>query len=238
MRSPAGTGGGALNAAGRPHFFPNIGHAGTPANQGAGVPNDARRAAGRTDRRAPSMKEIAMSDCRETAAAEAVRAWLFLKRNPDYIVERENAGGEPAPEESAPFPIRSQTEADGKATSWGLLAWEDPFDEAGPASPFWADVPMLEAAPEPGAPALTDLLAAPGLRLSGLRLGDGALILKAERGEAAVQMRIADGKAFDPAGGIALRLPVTLDLHRHLRRAADLWSVTEVDTEKDALAAA
>ena len=46
------------------------------------------------------------------------------------------------------------------------------------------------------------------------------------------------GKAFDSAGGIALRLPVALDLCRHLRRAADLWSVDGVDTEKDALAAA
>ena len=179
-----------------------------------------------------------MSECRETAAADAVRAWSFLKRNPDYIADRENAGGAPAPDEPAPFPIRARTEADGKAASWGLLAWEDPFDEAGPASPFWADAPMLEAVPEPGAPALTELLAAPGLRLSGLRLEDGLLILKAERGEAAVQMRIADGKAFDPAGGIALRLPVALDLGRHLRRAADLWSVDGVDTEKDALFAA
>ena len=179
-----------------------------------------------------------MSDTCKTAAAEAVRAWSFVKRNPDYIADRENAGGEPAPEEPAPFPIRARTEADGKAAAWGLLAWEDPFDEAGPASPFWADAPMLEAAPEPGAPALTDLLAAPGLRLSGLRLEDGALIVKAERGKAAVQMRIADGAGFDPAGGIALCLPVTLDLRRHLRRAADLWSVADVDTEKDALAAA
>lgn len=179
-----------------------------------------------------------MSDCREKAAAEAVRAWLFLKRNPDYIADRENAGGVPAPDEAAPFPIRARTEVDRGAAGWGLLAWEDPFDEAGPASPFWADAPMLEAAPEPGAPALTELLKAPGLRLSGLRLEDGALIVKAERGGAAVQMRVADGAEFDPAGGIVLRLPVELDLHRHLRRAADLWSVAAVETEKDALAAA
>ena len=101
---------------------------------------------------------------------------------------------------------------------------------------------MLEAAPEPAAPepaapALTDLLEARGLRLAGLRLEDGSLILKAERGEAAVQMRIADGAAFDPAGGIALGLPVTLDLRQHLRRIADLWSVAGVDIEKAAAAA-
>ena len=168
---------------------------------------------------------------------EPGRAWLFLKRNPAYIEDRESAGAVSAPREPAPFPIRSRTEADGKAASWGLLAWEDPFDEAGPVSPFWADAPMLEAAPEPSAPALTDLLEAPGLRLSGLRLEDGALILKAERGDAAVQMRIADGQAFDPAGGIALLLPLTLDLRQHLSRVADLWSVAGVDIEKAAAAA-
>ena len=168
---------------------------------------------------------------------EPGRAWLFLKRNPAYIEDRENAGAVSAPREPAPFPIRARTEADGKAASWGLLAWEDPFDEAGPVSPFWADAPMLEAAPEPSAPPLTDLLEAPGLRLSGLRLEDGALILKAERGDAAVQMRIADGAGFDPAGGIALRLPLTLDLRQHLSRVADLWSVAGVDIEKAAAAA-
>ena len=178
---------------------------------------------------------------------EPGRAWLFLKRNPAYIEERESAGAVSAPREAAPFPIRARTEADGKAASWGLLAWEDPFDEAGPVSPFWADAPMLEAAPEPSAPPLTDLLEATGLRLSGLRLSglrlsglrleDGALILKAERGDAAVQMRIAEGAGFDPAGGIALRLPLTLDLRQHLSRVADLWSVAGVDIEKAAAAA-
>ena len=168
---------------------------------------------------------------------EPGRAWLFLKRNPAYIEDRERAGAVSAPREPAPFPIRSRTEADVKAASWGLLAWEDPFDEAGPVSPFWADAPMLEAAPEPAAPPLTDLLEAPGLRLWGLRLEDGALILKAERGDAAVQMRIADGQAFDPAGGIVLRLPLTLDLRQHLSRVADLWSVAGVDIEKAAAAA-
>ncbi len=176
-----------------------------------------------------------MSD--DKKISEPGRAWLFLKRNPAYIEGWENAGAVSAPREPAPFPIRARTEADVKAASWGLLAWEDPFDEAGPVSPFWADAPMLEAAPEPSAPPLTDLLEAPGLRLSGLRLEDGALILKAERGDAAVQMRIADGQAFDPAGGIALRLPLTLDLRQHLSRVADLWSVAGVDIEKAAAAA-
>ena len=176
-----------------------------------------------------------MSDDKKTP--EPGRAWLFLKRNPAYIEDRESEGAASAPREPAAFPIRARTEADGKAASWGLLAWEDPFDEAGPVSPFWADAPMLEAAPEPSAPALTDLLEAPGLRLSGLRLEDGALILKAERGDAAVQMRIADGAGFDPAGGIALRLPLTLDLRQHLSRVADLWSVAGVDIEKAAAAA-
>ena len=53
----------------------------------------------------------------------------------------------------------------------------------------------------------------------------------------AVQMRIADGAGFNSAAGVALRLPLTLDLWQQLRRIADLWSVARVDIEKAAAAA-
>ena len=49
-------------------------------------------------------------------------------------------------------------------------------------------------------------------------------------------MRIADGADFDPAGGVALLLPMTLDLQQNLRRIADMWSVARVDIEKGAAA--
>ncbi len=164
---------------------------------------------------------------------EAARAWKYLRRNPAYIEARGTAA-ELAPEEPAPFPLRAQTAADREAAAWGLLAWEDPDDETGPASPFWADAPMLEAAPSPQAPALAELLSAPGVRLSGLRLEDGTAIVKVEDGEATVQIRIADGAGFDPAGGIDIRLPTVLDLRMRLHRAAELWPVGVVETKKDA----
>ena len=163
---------------------------------------------------------------------EASRAWEYLRRNPAYIEARRTAA-QPAPEEPAPFPLRVQTATDREAAAWGLLAWEDPDDEAGPASPFWADAPMLEAVPSPQAPALAEMLTEPEVRLSGLRLEDGAAVLKVEHGEGSVQIRIADGAAFDPSGGIALRLPLALDLQVRLRRAAELWPIAGAEIKKE-----
>ena len=164
---------------------------------------------------------------------DAARAWKFLRRNPAYIEARRRTA-EPAPGESAPFPLRAQTAADREAAAWGLLAWEDPRDEAGPASPFWSDAPMLEAVPSPKAPVLAELLREPGVRLSGLRLEDGAAIVKVEDGEGSVQIRIADGAGFDPAGGIDLRLSTVLDLRMRLCRAAELWPIGGAEIKKDA----
>ena len=163
---------------------------------------------------------------------EAAKCWKYLRRNPDYIEARLNTA-KPPPEEPAPFPLRVQTAADREAAAWGLLAWEDPHDETGPASPFWTDAPMLEAMPSPQAPALAELLSEPEVRLSGLRLEGGAVVLKLERGEGSVQIRIADGAGFDPAGGIDLRLPTALDLQVRLRRAAELWPIAHAETKKD-----
>ncbi len=151
-----------------------------------------------------------------------IRAWQFLRHNPAYI-EAWRKTETAAPVEPAPFLLRKQTEADGAAAEWGLLAWEDPLADDGPASPFWAEAEMLEAFPAPDAPLLSELLAAPDCRLRGLRLQSGAVILKIEEGKRAVQLRIVNGDAFDPAGGIALRIPAGLDLRLRLRRAADLW---------------
>ena len=80
---------------------------------------------------------------------------------------------------------------------------------------------MLEASPSLQAPALTELLSVPRIGLSALRLGDGAAIVKVEDGEGSVQIQIADGAGFDPAGGIDLRLPTVLDLRVRLRRTAE-----------------
>ena len=71
-----------------------------------------------------------------------VRAWRFLKSNPAYIAAWEKSAA-PAPAERAPFPLRTQTESDRDAATWGLLAWEDPHTEGGPASPFWVDTCLI-----------------------------------------------------------------------------------------------
>ena len=159
-----------------------------------------------------------------------VRAWQFLRRNPAYVEAWRNWEAA-APEEAAPFSLRVQSEADRGAAVWGLLACENPLADDGPASPFWAEAQMLEALAAPEAPALSMLLKAPDSRLSGLRLESGAVIVKVEQGERALQMRIADGDAFDPDGGIALRLPVGLDLKVRLRREADLWPIGSMATK-------
>lgn len=160
------------------------------------------------------------------------RSWKYLRRNPAYI-EAWRTTAQPAREEPAPFPLRARTAADREAAAWGVLAWENPDDETGPASPFWADAPMLAAVPSPEAPALAAVLKEPEVRLSGLRLEGGAAILKVERGEGSVQIRVEDGAGFDPAGGIALRLPMGLDLQVRLRRTAELWPIAGAETKKE-----
>ena len=79
--------------------------------------------------------------------------------------------------------------------------------------------------PAPESPALSELLESSEARLSGLRIAGGAVILKVEQGDRALQIRIADGDAFDPEGGVDVRMPTVLDLQVRLRRAADLWPI-------------
>lgn len=166
---------------------------------------------------------------------EGARAWRILRRNPRYIEAWRKAAPAPAPAETAPFPIRGQTAADLEAAAWGLLAWEGPLTEGGPASPFWAEAPMVEgkAAP-PGEPALVEALRAPEAQLSGLRSDGGALILKAEQGDAAVQVRIPDGEAFDPSGGLAFQLTFGLGLTARLTRIGELWAIAAAQPKKAA----
>ena len=139
---------------------------------------------------------------------EGGRAWQFLMRNPDYIVDWWIwAAGTPPPQ-GDPFPIRRQTrEEEAAAAKWGILAWEDPLAGDGALSPFWQAAPTLEAVPVPGNPIFAELLETPGARLSGVRMSDGATVLKAEEGNASVQLRIADRDSFDFTCGVALVTP-------------------------------
>lgn len=133
------------------------------------------------------------------------RAWAFLRRNPAYRAECRRAFVGPELE-AAPFPVRVQSKADGQARAWGLLAWEDPDAENGPASPFWAEAPMLRAGWAPDSPPLRGFLAGPRTRVEGLRLPDGTMILKIEKGGAAVQVRIPAGTGAAVGARLEIRV--------------------------------
>ena len=132
---------------------------------------------------------------------EPERAWRRLMENPEYVADwRTNAG--PSVREAPPYVFRRQTAADLKAGRWNLLAWEDP------RYPQWAvffrvDAPTVEArVADPGASgehAWRRLVARAGARFAGLRLLDGALVLKVSRGRETGQIRVIGGEAFDPA---------------------------------------
>jgi len=63
--------------------------------------------------------------------------------------------------------------------------------------PFWIDEKMIEAAVvEPGDP-VGMLVLATGMSVSGLRLLDGALVLKVKKWRRVEQIRILEGESFD-----------------------------------------
>ena len=126
------------------------------------------------------------------------RCWRRLRENPDYVADW-RAGAGPTVREAPPHAFRRQTEADLKAARWNLLAWEDPHHPQW-AELFRADVPMVEArVAGAGKHAWRHLLRRAGATFTGLRLLDGALVLKVRRGRETGQIRVIDGAAFDPA---------------------------------------
>ena len=126
------------------------------------------------------------------------RIWKGLRENPDYVADWRASAG-PAAREAPPYPFRRQTEADVKAARWNLLAWEDPYHPQW-AELFWADVAMVEArVAQPGEHGWPCLLLRADATFTGLRLLDGALVLKVRRGRETGQIRVLDGAAFDPA---------------------------------------
>ena len=133
---------------------------------------------------------------------DGARAWQILRRLPAYRYAWRRRRPQPGLPERAPFPVRLQTAVDLAAARFGLLAWENPYSEYGPVSPFWAVVPMTPAAVGPTATPLVGDATAPGLSVAGLRLVDGSLVLKLERGGAAVQFRLEPGDGFDAADGV------------------------------------
>ncbi|MCY4004224.1 MAG: hypothetical protein OXF33_11030 [Rhodospirillales bacterium] len=133
---------------------------------------------------------------------DGARAWQILRRLPAYRYAWRRRRPRPGLPERAPFPVRLQTAIDLAAARFGLLAWEDPFAEPGPVSPFWAVVPMMPAAAGPQATPIAGDATVPGLSVAGLRLTDGSLVLKLERVGVAAQFRLEPGGGLDSGGGV------------------------------------
>ncbi|WP_428102891.1 DNA -binding domain-containing protein [Candidatus Rariloculus sp.] len=150
------------------------------------------------------------------------RGWAFLRRNPAYRAAWRARFGNPE-FEAGTFPVRIQSKADRRVLEWGLLAREDPHGTDGPASPFWAEAPMLDGEWATGPPSLLEFLARSGARLEGLRLADGSLILKIENGSQAVQVRIGPGA--DTGMGMALVVSVRVGQAQAMGRLRALASV-------------
>ena len=136
-------------------------------------------------------------------------------RSRDYRAAWDHRSPLPGLPERAPFPIRLRTAADAGALRWGLLAWEDPRAER-PLAPFWAGAGAVDGHVRRDARSLTELAAEGGAVLTGLRLDDGALMLRIEQGEAlAVLVRLPAGTAVSAEDGLMVG--------RDLARIEDVW---------------
>ncbi len=85
---------------------------------------------------------------------------------------------------------------------------------------------MLEGEGSAAATPLPPPLEAAGARIDGLRLDDGALILKVEADGMAVQVRIADPAPLLAGGGVRLFHDWGLALPVAIARLGDLWSIS------------
>ena len=160
-----------------------------------------------------------------TPARKPTPLWKLLRGLRAYRAAWEAHAGAPAYEEAA-FPVRVQGQADLAARDpWRIEAWENPFARDGPASPFLAGEPMLEAEGSPGAVPLVPFLAAAGARIDGLRLLDGTLIVKIEQDGRAVQVRVANDGPLLAGGGFRVCCDPGADLPMTMARLAALGSV-------------
>lgn len=160
-------------------------------------------------------------------AIRGAHAWAYMRRDPRYRAAWA-AQARAVRFEAAAFPLRVQGEADLTAAAWSLLAWEDPGSAAW-RSPFWSGIPMLVGEPDPEpwpdpAP-LLGMLEEAGARVEGLRLLCGRLVVKAELGNALLQIMVPSGRAFGPGDGIVAKLGLSLPLEAAVGRVEDLWRV-------------
>ncbi len=140
---------------------------------------------------------------RQVRGWDALRAWRFIRASRAYRTawaKRLPMLGLP---ERAPFPVRLQTAVDLAAAAWGMAAFEDPYAER-PLAPFWTQAGVIDGRVAPDAPPFARLAAEGGAHLTGLRLGDGALMLRIEREGRSVQVRLPRGAVFPEDGGLLL----------------------------------
>ncbi len=154
---------------------------------------------------------------RRVGGWDALRAWRFIGASKAYRNAWKRRRPQPGLPERAPFPVRLQTSADLAAMAWGMAAWEDPH-AALPLAPFWARAGVIEGRVTHDTPPLVRLASEGDATLSGLRLADGALLLRIERPGVSVPVRLPAGTVFPGDGGLRLVL------EREVARIEDVWS--------------
>ena len=111
-------------------------------------------------------------------AGDLAGAWALLRLDREYRAAWRTHAAPPVYEDGTPFPVRIRSGADRIAErDWSLLTFENPDGDA--VSAFF-DTPMLEGEGSATATPLLAMLEAAGARIEGLRLGDGAPVLKVE----------------------------------------------------------
>ena len=158
---------------------------------------------------------------------DGVLAWVFLRRVEAYEaawLANGAAVGVPPAREPGPFPIRVQAAADLEAAEFDLLAWEDPWREDGPASPFWVQSGMVQGQLDRDGERLTEM-AAEGASVEGLRLLCGDLVVKVEYAGTVVQVAVRGVGRFPDDGAIRVTHPFGLRMPHSARRIVDFWTV-------------
>jgi len=154
---------------------------------------------------------------RQLRGWDPLRAWRFIRASKAYRSAYAKRRPFPGLPERAPFPVRLRTAADAGAMRFGMMAWEDPY-AALPLAPFWVHAGVVDATVTFDTPPLVRLAAEGGASLTGLRLDDGALMVRIESEGRAVQVRFADTGAFPEDGGLRLVQ------YREVETLADIWS--------------
>ena len=154
-------------------------------------------------------------------------AWVFLRRVEAYLAAWRAQGGTAGTSavlEPGPFPIRVQGAVDLEAARFDLLAWEDPWREDGPTSPFWMQSGMTRGLLDRDGEPLT-AMAADGVSVEGLRLLCGDLVVKVEYRCAVVQVAVRGVDRFPEDGAIRVEHSFGLRKPQSARRIVDFWSI-------------